>query len=61
METSAKNNTFQLTTHSALRAQQRGVCAADITFVLEYAKPLHKQGMKFFSLKNMRKNKKVDL
>jgi len=46
------NKFYYHTQHSAVRANQRGVSNDDIIFVLDNAKPVFKQGFRFYSLKS---------
>jgi len=46
------NQFYYHTQHSAVRANQRGISSEDIIFVLQNAKPVYKQGFRFYSLKN---------
>ena len=46
------NQFYYHTQHSAVRANQRGVSNDDIIFVLDNAKPVFKQGFRFYSLKS---------
>lgn len=57
MNISQSNNSFSHTNHSIQRSQQRGVEDNDISYILQFAKPIYKQGFKFYSLKNKSKNK----
>lgn len=50
--TSIENQTYHHTHHSSIRANQRGISNLDILFVLQNSKPLYKQGLCFYSLKN---------
>ena len=46
------NQFYYHTQHSSIRASQRGVSNDDIIFVLDNAKPVFKQGFRFYSLKS---------
>lgn len=50
--TSIEDQTYHHTHHSSVRANQRGVRNNEIQFVIQNSKPLHKQGLCFYSLKN---------
>ena len=49
---SQENNSFHHTNHSSLRSNQRGISNEDIMFVINNSKPLYKQNLCFYSLKN---------
>lgn len=43
---------YNHTLHSSIRANQRGISNTDISFVIRNSKPIYKQNLCFYSLKN---------
>ena len=43
---------YHHTKHSSIRSNQRGISNEDILFVIQNSKPLYKQNLCFYSLKN---------